>query len=71
MHLYPRSEGRGQKCIEMFKVRRGILLDILPISHKINVLLPKRTLNQQCFAISCQLNWFVRLDRGEWLSTKI
>ena len=39
MHYCPRPQGRGQLCIELSTVPRGIVLTILPNRHEITVLL--------------------------------
>ena len=54
MHYCSRPQGRGQLCIELSTVLRGIVLTILPNKHEITVLLHNGAeTNTVLLAIDC------------------
>ena len=57
MHYCPRPQGRGQLCIELSTVPRGIVLTILPNKHEITVLLHNGAeSNTVLLAIDCLID---------------
>ena len=54
MHYCPRPQGRGQLCIELSTVPRGIGLTILPNRHEITVLITTESeINNVLLAFDC------------------
>ena len=72
MHYFPRPQDRGQLCIELSTVPRGIVLTILPNRHEITVFyITEFMINDQNFTFPSSLNLYlssfignIRLTRG-------